>query len=64
MKNLNYKITTRSLLLMVVVALTFGCDSFVDVGLPNSQLSSGTVFEERATANAAMTNIYAKLLIS
>jgi len=61
MKNLNYTITTRSLLLMVVVALTFGCDSFVDVGLPNSQLSSGTVFEERATANAAMTNIYAKL---
>jgi len=61
MKNLNYTIVMRSLLLMVVVALTFGCDSFVDVGLPNSQLSSGTVFEERATANAAMTNIYAKL---
>ena len=61
MKNLNYTIVMRLLLLMVVVAMTFGCDSFVDVGLPNSQLSSGTVFEERSTANAAMTNIYAKL---
>lgn len=37
------------------------CDSFVEVGLPASQLNSSAVFEDRATANAAMTDIYSKI---
>lgn len=37
------------------------CDSFVDVGLPKSQLTNVTVFEDNATATAALTDIYAKI---
>ncbi|KVV16222.1 RagB/SusD family nutrient uptake outer membrane protein [Flavobacterium sp. TAB 87] len=37
------------------------CDSFVDVALPKSQLTSESVFEDYATADAALTNIYAKI---
>src|SRR6476620_2880483 len=59
MKNLNYITMLRISLLLVV--LLSGCDSFVDVELPSSQLTSASVFEDKATANAAMTNIYSKL---
>lgn len=44
---------------MGVVLLLAGCDDFVEVGLPSSQLTSEAVFESTATANAAMANIYA-----
>ncbi|MEO7171916.1 RagB/SusD family nutrient uptake outer membrane protein [Flavobacterium sp.] len=44
-----------------MLILATGCDSFVEVDLPSSQLSSATVFEEPATANAAMTDVYAKM---
>lgn len=37
------------------------CDSFVEVDLPSSQLNTSAVFEDKATANAAMTDIYSKL---
>ncbi|GIQ57859.1 membrane protein [Flavobacterium collinsii] len=37
------------------------CDSFVDVELPKSQLTSVTVFEDYATANAALIDIYANI---
>lgn len=37
------------------------CDSFVDVDLPKSQLTNVTVFEDNATATAALTDIYAKI---
>ncbi len=37
------------------------CDSFVEVDLPNSQLTSSAVFEDKATANAAMVDIYNKI---
>lgn len=39
----------------------YSCDDFVDVDLPNSQLTADGVFEEKTTANAAMTDIYAKI---
>lgn len=38
-----------------------GCDSFVDVEVPDSQLTGKLVFEDRTTANAAMADIYSKL---
>ncbi|WP_234984773.1 RagB/SusD family nutrient uptake outer membrane protein [Flavobacterium sp. CF108] len=49
-----------------VVGLSFlfiinGCDSFVEVDLPKSQLTSNAVFENYETANAALINIYAKI---
>jgi hypothetical protein len=37
------------------------CDSFVEVDLPKSQLTNVTVFEDYATASAALTDIYSKI---
>ena len=41
--------------------LLLGCDAFVEVDLPSSQLTAKAVFEDKNTANAAMTNIYASI---
>lgn len=41
--------------------LLLGCDAFVEVDLPSSQLAAQAVFEDKNTANAAMTNIYASI---
>ncbi|RRJ88052.1 RagB/SusD family nutrient uptake outer membrane protein [Flavobacterium macacae] len=38
-----------------------GCDSFVEVEVPDSQLSTPLVFEDRSTATAALTEVYAKM---
>lgn len=56
MKNL--KIQMLSLLVTLSIV---GCDGFVDVATPNSQLTGVTVFEDRTTANAALIDIYSKL---
>jgi hypothetical protein len=47
-------------LLLLCVTL-FSCDSFVEVDLPDSQLTGVKVFEDKTTANAALADIYAKL---
>lgn len=60
MKNIIKKCRVGYTLLLFALLPT-GCDSFVEVDLPSSQLTSVAVFEEEATANAAMTDIYAKL---
>jgi starch-binding outer membrane protein, SusD/RagB family len=39
----------------------FSCDDFLEVDLPTSQLNTPFVFENYATANAAMVDIYAKI---
>lgn len=49
------------LLLILQSCLLNSCDSFVEVDLPNSQLTSPAVFEDKATANAAMVDIYNKI---
>lgn len=54
----NFKITLFGLMLLLNLV---GCDSFVDVETPNSQLTGVTVFEDRTTANAALIDIYSKL---
>jgi len=55
MKNLN---------LIIIAFLTFvvfsSCKKFVNVSLPTSQLTGENVFQDRATANAAMVDIYSK----
>lgn len=48
-------------LLMLGMLLLYGCDNFVEVDLPSSQLTSSAIFEDKATANAAMVSIYAKM---
>ncbi|MBF4491491.1 RagB/SusD family nutrient uptake outer membrane protein [Flavobacterium sp. MR2016-29] len=47
--------------LALVVFFMNSCDSFVEVDLPKSQLTSTTVFEDYATATAALTDIYSKI---
>jgi starch-binding outer membrane protein, SusD/RagB family len=49
------------LLLILLSCFLNSCDSFVEVGLPNSQLTSPAVFEDKATATAAMVDIYNKI---
>lgn len=51
-----------SALWMALLALLFySCDDFVEVDLPKNQLLTGGVFEEKGTANAAMTDVYSKI---
>lgn len=47
--------------LIVSLMMISSCDNFVEVDLPDSQLTANAVFEEKATANAAMTDIYSKI---
>lgn len=61
MKYLKPFLSVRLNIVAGLLLLLSGCDSFVDVDLPSSQLTSSSVFDEKATANAAMTDVYAKL---
>lgn len=54
----NFKIKVLGLFALFSIV---GCDSFVAVETPNSQLTGVTVFEDRTTANAALIAIYSKL---
>lgn len=44
-----------------IVLMLAGCDSFVEVDLPKSQLTNDAVFDSYSTADAAMADIYAKI---
>ncbi|MGX7666075.1 RagB/SusD family nutrient uptake outer membrane protein [Flavobacterium pedocola] len=46
---------------IAILTILFSCEEFVEVELPNSQLTTETVFEDEVTANAAMVSIYAKM---
>lgn len=50
-----------SIRLIALLLLLISCDNFVAVDLPNSQLTAPVVFEDMATANAAMTSVYSKI---
>ena len=55
-------VTNRLLILFLAFSLLLSsCDNFVDVDLPTSQLTASAVFQDKATANAAMVSIYAKM---
>lgn len=45
----------------VILLFMTSCDNFVDVDLPASQLTSGAVFEDYASANAVMAGLFTKL---
>ena len=51
----------RILLVLALILSSSSCSDFVEVPLPNSQLTGTTVFESELTANAAMAQIYAQL---
>jgi hypothetical protein len=62
MKRYNYIILkTGFILLLVILIINQSCDNYVDVKQPNSQLIKAAVFEDVATANAAMGGLYAKM---
>lgn len=41
--------------------LFISCESFVEIEVPNSQLTAENVFKDKATAQAALANIYIKM---
>lgn len=47
--------------ILLTAFLLFSCEDFIDTPLPDSQLFGNDVFEDKATANAAMTGLYSKL---
>jgi hypothetical protein len=55
------KNTIHAILLGCAILSLSGCDSFVDVEQPNSQLTSEAVFNDYTTASAAMKDVYAKM---
>jgi len=60
----NDKCRSKTAIAVLVIAMTaclYGCDSFTEVDLPGSQLTSPAVFRDKATATAAMTDIYSKI---
>jgi hypothetical protein len=46
---------------LLALGVATACDNFVEVDLPNSQLTGQAVFEDMATADAAMAGLYAKM---
>lgn len=60
-KTSSYWHKAKKILFFSVALFLSACDSFVEVDLPKSQLTSATVFEDYTTANAALVDIYAKL---
>lgn len=47
--------------LLSMLLLTASCDEFTEVGMPVTELNTNAVFEQKSTANAAMTDIYARI---
>lgn len=51
---------TLRFLIFMILFVAVSCDSFVEVDLPKSQLTTESVFENYSTAEAALTDIYSK----
>lgn len=45
----------------IFMIFMMGCESFVEVEKPNSQLTGNVVFQDRTTANAAVSQVYIRL---
>jgi starch-binding outer membrane protein, SusD/RagB family len=60
MKSHIYK-CSRILCIVLLQCTLLSCEDFVQVELPNSQLSATAVFETTATADAAMAELYANI---
>lgn len=58
---INYNRIKNFIGLLSIVMLSLSCESFVEVDLPDSQLTGETVFNDLGTAEAAVTSIYSKL---
>lgn len=56
-----YKLTMVQMAVLILGTLMASCSSFVEVDLPNSQLTRPHVFEDRKTADAAMSDVLASI---
>lgn len=54
-----YKIS-KYLLLLIAISI-MGCNKFIDIDPPKTQVASDNVFKENATAAAVLTGLYAQL---
>lgn len=64
MKTISFKIISIHQLLLfqaITIVCLSSCDSFVEVDLPKSQLTTVSVFDNYSTANAALSDIYSKM---
>jgi hypothetical protein len=48
-------------MMLAIIGIAWSCDSFVEVDVPPSQLTGDIVYDNPATANAAVANLYSKL---
>lgn len=61
-KTLKTNILKKCTVLLFLSCFSFtGCEGFLETDLPNSQLITVTVFDNRTTAEAALTDIYSKM---
>lgn len=60
-KDIFLKFIILAVCLLMALLTMYSCDDFVEVDMPDSQLTAKAVFEEKATADAAMTDIYSKI---
>lgn len=51
----------KQLHIFVLISFVAACDDFIEVDLPKNQLLAEVVFEDSATATAALRSIYAKM---
>lgn len=51
----------QSIVSALILLLIFSCDSFTDVDMPKSELTGPAVYQDAATAKAALADIYARL---
>lgn len=54
------RIMRLAIAIVALPVLLSGCDDFVEVNLPNSQLTGSSVFQDKATATAALMDVYAQ----
>ena len=52
---------TALFIVLLLLTATYSCDDFTEVNRPISELNQAAVFEQKNTAEAAMTDIYAKI---
>ncbi|MCB0473853.1 MAG: hypothetical protein KDC56_12405, partial [Flavobacteriaceae bacterium] len=55
------RLITYMILLIIVIGVCISCDSFLEVDFPENQLSAKTVFQDDASALAALSAIYSKM---
>jgi hypothetical protein len=51
----------KSVVALVAIYSLISCENFIEVDIPQSQLTGQAVFEDVSTATAALSNIYARL---